>query len=234
MAGERQEEKLATTLARMARDLLSRESVQQTLDRIVAYGIELVEGCDRAGIMVVRKGQVHTLAFSDEQARESDVIQGELGEGPCWDAARQGRESYLVPDMEADADRWPRYGPRARALGIRSMLGFKLFTDAEELGALNLYSSRTGAMTERSEQIGWLLASHAAIAFSSARSDAYLHQAIDSRQEIGVAMGILMERHQLPATEAFNVLSRASQETNVKLREVARQVAETGQDPRTS
>jgi AmiR/NasT family two-component response regulator len=111
------------------------------------------------------------------------------------------------------------------------MLGFKLFTDEEELGALNIYSSRAGALTERSEQVGWLLASHAAVAFSSARADAHLHGAISSRQDIGIAMGILMERHKLSADEAFGVLSRASQRTNTKLREVARKVTETGEDP---
>jgi GAF domain-containing protein len=234
MAGERQSEELATALARMARDLLSQDSLQETLARIVTYAQDLVDGCERAGIMLVSKGTVHTLAFSDDEARTSDRIQGELGEGPCFDAARSGQESYLIPDMAADADRWPRYGPRALELGIRSMLGFKLFTDEDNLGALNLYSSRPGALSDRSEQIGLLLASHAAIAFSSARSDAGLHVAISSRQDIGIALGILMERHKLSADEAFSILSRASQDTNTKLRKVARRVAETGEAPGVS
>jgi GAF domain-containing protein len=231
MTGERQPEELATCLARMARDLLAQDSVQNTLDRIVTYALELVDGCERAGIMVVRKGTVHTLAASDDDARTSDLTQGELGEGPCFDAARSGQESYRIADMRTDADRWPRYGPCARRLGIQSMLGFKLFTDEETLGALNLYSSRPEALTDRSEQMGWLLASHAAVAFSSARSDADLQVAIFSRQDIGIGIGILMERHKLSAAEAFSVLSRASQNTNTKLREVARRVAETGEDP---
>ena len=234
MAGERRQEKLATALAGMARDLLAQDSLQKTLDRIVSHAQDLVEGCERAGIMLVDQGRVYTLAFSDDQARTSDRIQGELGEGPCFDAARTGKESYLVPDMTADADRWPRYAPRARELGIQSMLGFKLFTDDATLGALNLYSSRSGALTERSEQVGWLLASHAAIAFASARSDANLHGAISSRQDIGMAMGVLMERHKLSAEEAFSVLSRASQEANTKLRAVARRVVETGAEPGTA
>jgi GAF domain-containing protein len=231
MAGERRPEELATALAQMARDLLGQDSLQATLDRIVTYSQDLVAGCDRAGIMVISKGEVHTLAFSDDEARVSDRIQGELREGPCFDAASTSQEAFTVPDLEAAADRWPRYAQRARELGIRSMLGFKLFTDEENLGALNLYSSRPGALTERSEQIGWLLASHAAVAFSSARSDAHLHGAISSRQDIGIALGILMERHKLSTDEAFSVLSRASQESNTKLRDVARRVAETGEDP---
>lgn len=231
MGNGRQPEELATELARMARDLLSQDSLQNTLDRIVRYALDLVDGCERAGIMMVSKGKVLTLAFSDEEARTSDRVQGELGEGPSFDAARGGQESYLIPDLTAEAGRWPRYGPYARKLGIGSVLGFKLFTEEETLGALNLYASRPGALDQRSEQMGWLLASHAAVAIASARSDADLHRAVSSRQEIGIAVGILMERHKLSADEAFTVLSRASQDTNTKLREVARRVAETGEDP---
>ena len=107
------------------------------------------------------------------------------------------------------------------------MLAFKLFTDDENLGALNFYSSRPGAFTARSEQIGWLLASHAAVAFSSARSDASLHLAISSHQDVGVAVGILMERHKLSAKVAFSALQQSSQEHNTKLRKVARRITET-------
>src|SRR3569833_3379166 len=107
----------------MARDLLAQDSLQKTLDRIVSHALDLVEGCERAGIMLVDQGRVYTLAFSDDQARTSDRIQGELGEGPCFDAAHTGKESYLVPDMAADADRWPRYAPRARGRGGRGGRG---------------------------------------------------------------------------------------------------------------
>lgn len=231
MEGERQPEELATALARMARDLLSQDSLQATLNRIVFWAQELVDGCDRAGIMVVSRGEVHALAFSDDEARTSDRIQGELGEGPCFDAARSGRESYRVPDMESDAGRWPRYGPRALELGIRSMLAFKLFTDEATLGALDLYSSRPGALTDRSEQIGFLLASHAAVAFSSAQSDANLHAAITSHRDIGVAVGILMERHKVSPDAAFSLLADASQRTNTKLRDVASRLVATGEVP---
>jgi transcriptional regulator with GAF, ATPase, and Fis domain len=231
MTDERRSEELATALARMARDLLAQDSLQDTLNSIVAHAVELVDGCEGAGIMVVRKGRVHTLAATGDRARRSDRIQGELGEGPCFDAVCTGTESYLVKDMAEDASRWPRYAPRARELGVGSMLGFKLFTEHENLGALNLYSARAGALTERSEQTGWLLASHAAVAFASARSDADLQGAISTRQDIGVAMGILMERHRISADEAFETLATASQNHNIKLREVARRVAETGLDP---
>jgi GAF domain-containing protein len=231
MANDEVPVELATALAQMARDLLAQDSLQQTLDRIVAHAVDLVDGCENAGILVIRGGREHTLAATDEVVYESDRIQGEVGEGPCLDAARTGAESYRIEDMDTEGERWPRYSPHARRLGIASMIGFKLFTEEETLGSLDLYSSKPGSLTEYSEQIGWLLASHAAVAFANARADADLHLAISSRQDIGIAIGILMERHKISSEQAFAVLSRASQERNIKLRDVARRVAETGEAP---
>lgn len=231
MTDVRRPEELATALAGMAHDLLAQGSLQQTLDRIVGHAVELVDGCQDAGIMVIHKGVVHTLAASDDKIRTSDRIQGELSEGPCFEAVSTGTESYLIPDMQASVGRWPRYRPHARELGIGGILGFKLFTEDETLGALNLYSSRPGVFGERSEQIGWLVASHAAVAFASARTVANLHIAISSRQEIGIAVGMIMERDRVSSEEAFAVLVKASQERNIKMRELARRVTETRQDP---
>lgn len=123
------------------------------------------------------------------------------------------------------------YVPEARKLGIGSMIGFLLYTADDNLGALNLYSPHPGAFTDRSEQIGWLLASHAAVAFSSARTHAQLNTALETRHEIGEAIGILMGRHKLTEDQAFAVLRKASQEHNIKLRDIARTVTETGDTP---
>lgn len=215
----------------MARALLAQETVQQTLDLIVDHAVRLVAGCTGASIMVIHNGQVHTLASTSSVASTSDRTQGELGEGPCFDAIRQGQEAFRVADLTTGADRWHRFGPMARELGIRSMMGFLLFTEESNLGALDLYSDTRGAFTERSEQVGWVLASHAAVAFASARSDEQLHQAIASRQDIGVALGIMMERYKISQQQAFAVLRKASQNQNIKLREIARTVIETGEIP---
>lgn len=108
-------------------------------------------------------------------------------------------------------------------------MGFLLFNEQETFGALNLYSSQPHAFTERSERVGWVFASHAAVAFASARNDAQLHEAIETRQEIGEALGIAMERYKLSEQRAFEVLKRLSQNNNVKLRDIARQIVETGE-----
>ncbi|MFG3550717.1 GAF and ANTAR domain-containing protein [Streptomyces sp. NPDC047725] len=220
----------AQEMASLARDLLAQESVNDTLKRITSSAIELVEGCDAAGILVLRGGRVQSLAPTEQLVVDSDRLQERVGEGPCFDAARtsEGARQFRIADFTAEARRWPRYVPEARALGLGSMMGILLFTEDEDLGALDFYSRRPGAFTEASETAGWLLASHAAVAFSSARTQAQLEEAIGTRHIVGEAMGILMGSHRLTEDQAFAALRRHSQDHNVKLRDVARQVCERG------
>ncbi|MFF0740431.1 GAF and ANTAR domain-containing protein [Streptomyces sp. NPDC004111] len=223
-------ERFAQQMASMARDLLAQESVTATLERITASATELVEGCDAAGILVVRDAKVESLAPTDQLVVDSDRLQERLGEGPCFDAAREPHEDrvFRIADLTGEQHRWPAYAPRARELGVGSMMGFLLFTVDETLGALNLYSREPGAFTPVSETAGLLLASHAAVAFSSARTHAQLEHAVATRHTIGEAMGILMGSRHLTEEQAFDVLRRYSQENNVKLREVARRVCAQG------
>ncbi|MEV3972986.1 GAF and ANTAR domain-containing protein [Streptomyces sp. NPDC050698] len=213
-------------MALLARDLVARESVQETLDAIAAAAMELVEGCDAAGILTVSKGRTKTLSVCGDVVTESDRLQGEFGEGPCFDAARRmdGKRLFRIADMTRPQPSWPRYSRAARDLGIGSMTGVLLYTDDEDFGALNLYSFRPGAFGEDIEAAGWLLASHAAVALATARTVDQLEHAMETRHAIGEAMGILMERHQLGEDEAFGVLRRISQDHNLKLRDVARRV----------
>lgn len=220
----------AQQMATLARDLLAQTSVDATLERITGSAVELVEGCDAAGILMLHDKKVRTLAPTDRLVIDSDRLQEQLGEGPCFDAARtkDGERVFRIPDFTREQPRWPDYAPRALRLGVGSMMGFLLYTEDEELGALNIYSRRPGAFTEAGELAGWLLASHAAVSFSSARTHAQMEQALGTRHMIGEAMGILMGSHDLTEDGAFDVLRRYSQERNIKLREVARLICEQG------
>lgn len=225
-------EDFATRLADMARTLLAQDSVQGTLDQIVRYAVELVDGCEHAGVLVIEKRKrVRTLAATGDLVHTSDRLQQDSGEGPCFDAARRAHEVYRINDMTTTVEGWPRYAPCARELGVGSMMGFLLFTEDDDLGALNMYSAQPKMFTEHSERVGWLLASHAAVAFSSARSHAQLHAALEARNEIGEALGIIMERYRVAEEEAFAVLRKSSQDHNLKLRDIARRVAATGEIP---
>ncbi|MET7292958.1 GAF and ANTAR domain-containing protein [Streptomyces griseoloalbus] len=220
----------ARQMASMARDLLAEQTLDATLEQITCSAVELVDGCDASGILVLRRDRVSSLAPTEQLVTDSDRLQESLREGPCFDAARPDTSErvFRIPDFTEDSERWPHFVPRCRELGVGSMMGFLLYTREEELGALNMYSRKPGAFTEDSETAGWLLASHAAVAFSSAQSDAQLQEALATRHTIGEAMGILMGRHHITEDQAFEILRTQSQRTNTKLREVARRVCETG------
>jgi transcriptional regulator with GAF, ATPase, and Fis domain len=216
----------AAQMALLARDLLSQPSVQATLDKIVQSAVELVDGCDEAGILAVREGRAVTVAAHGSTVRDCDRVQGELGEGPCFDLARdKGDERvYRIADLTRPQPTWERFAVEARRLGMGSMTGVLLYTDHQDFGALNLYAHEPGAFGKDIETAGWLLASHAAVALSSNRTIDQLQHAMDSRHAIGEAMGILMERHRLTEDDAFGVLRRISQQHNIKLRDVAQRV----------
>ncbi|WP_369195668.1 GAF and ANTAR domain-containing protein [Streptomyces djakartensis] len=224
----------AQEMASMARDLLAQDSVETTLERITSSATRLVEGCDAAGVLLLHGTRVESLAATHDLVVQSDRLQERLEEGPCFDAARAGSGSgaqdrvFRIADVTAEQTRWPAYAAGAGDLGLGSMMGFLLYTEDEEFGALNLYAKRPGSFSQDSETAGWLLASHAAVAVSSARSHAQMEQAMATRHTIGEAMGILMGSHNLSEKQAFDVLRRYSQEKNVKLREVARLVCEKG------
>lgn len=220
----------AQQMASMARDLLAEHTLDSTLQQISRSAVDLVEGCDASGILVLRGDEVSSLAPTEQLVTESDRLQEMLREGPCFDAARPDRTErvFRIPDFTEQPDRWPAFVPRCRELGVGSMMGFLLYTREEELGALNMYSRKPGMFTEDSETAGWLLASHAAVAFSTALTDSQMQEAIATRHLIGEAMGILMGRHQVTEDQAFDILRTQSQRTNTKLRDVARRVCETG------
>ncbi len=149
----------------------------------------------------------------------ADAVMSEVGEGPCLDALLQHR-IIRVDDMRGEP-RWPLFAPRAAALGALSMLAFPLFVKDDSLCALNLYAGEADAFTDESEHVGRLLAAHAAVAYSGAQREENLLAAIETRDLIGQAVGLLMERYSITSSRSFETLVRFSRQTNRKLRDVA-------------
>ena len=108
------------------------------------------------------------------------------------------------------------------------MLCLQLFVHEDTLGALDLLAGEESAFTDESEHIGLLLASHAAIAAAGAQKLEHATIALATRDIIGQAKGILMERFKLTADQAFDVLAKVSQDTNRKLYAVAEDLTRTG------
>ena len=111
-------------------------------------------------------------------------------------------------------------------------MGFLLYTNGRDnLGALDMYSTRPGAFDAVSEHVGWVMASHAAVALSSARHEENMDRALATSRTIGEAVGVVMSRYKLSEDAAFETIRRVSQTSNVKLRELAETIVSVGELP---
>ena len=221
---------LAQRFSDLARTLLAEDTVGATLDRMTTLAVAAVGPCELATITLAGDHRLTTPAGSSELAIHIDELQAEVGQGPCLDAMREHRV-LVVDDLQSDA-RWPLFSAAAARLGVRSVMGFRLYVGEQTLGALNLYSSQPAAFhgDDTARQTASIFASHAAIALFTAQSQASLETALQTRDVIGQAKGILMARHGLTADQAFERLREASQVQNRTLRSIAAQIAYTGAD----
>ena len=215
----------AEEFAQIARMLPVGTDLEATLARICALAVERIDGCVHAGVSLAERRRISTRGATDDVAARVDAVQYATNEGPCLDAIRQ-HEICHAADLSAET-RWPLFAPAVvESTGVRSVLSFRLFVDRVTLGALNLYSRRPDAFDDHvAAEWGSVFATHAAVALRSAQDSQGMTQALESRATIGVAMGMLMARQGMTQQEAFDVLRRASQRLNVKLRTIASQVA---------
>jgi GAF domain-containing protein len=217
----------ARSLDILARALhVKNAELQPTLEAIVSTATRMLSPALYAGLTVFSGGKFTPLACSGETPLLLDRLQQELGDGPCIDAAKD-QSIFRIEDTGRDG-RWPQFSAAAMRLNVRSMLCVPLWIDERSLGALSLYASQVAAFTDLHERVTTLLATFAALALAEAQRADQLHDALESRDVIGQAKGILMERHSITADAAFGVLSRVSQAENVKLAEIARQLVQTG------
>ncbi|UOY03164.1 GAF and ANTAR domain-containing protein [Blastococcus sp. PRF04-17] len=225
------ENNLGEIMGQLARSLQDEHGdVEGTLQTITSTAVGSIPGAEHCTISyVIGRHTVEPRAATGPLPQRIDEMQNRVREGPCLDAVWE-HETVRIDDMRAE-ERWPQYTAEAAKLGVLSALSFQLFVTGDNLGALNLYAERPHAFHEGSEDVGLVFASHAAVALAGARHEANLQRAVSSRDVIGQAKGILMERFKLTADQAFAVLSRTSQETNRKLIDIARELAETGDLP---
>lgn len=214
------------SIAEAARTINHPRTLDETLQTIVRVARNSVPGFDQVGISTLcSNGDVETQAHAGDLVLQLDKVQYDLGEGPCVDTLRD-QHVVTAPSIRHD-QRWPRYVPEAVALGLRCQLAVKLYLDDEgTLGGLNLYSTVSDEVSEEAEAIAHLFATHAAIALGHARERENLNEALQTRQLIGQAVGILMERFEMSEDRAFSFLVRASSHGNVKLREVAQELVD--------
>jgi len=220
---------LRRSLARLASIRFGDASVDEVLGLIVSLAGETISGVDGASLTVRRQGLLETPHYTHEALLALDEAQYEAGEGPCLEALDGGAVVHGTDGL----DRWPALAARAGSMGIRSVLSEPLECGPEVLASLNLYS-RAASFDDEAKEVSALFAGPAATAFANAAAYAAaaklnenLREAIATREIIGEAKGILMARQGCTSDEAFDILRRASQRTNRKLRDIAVELVET-------
>ena len=229
---ETQDVELAETFAEVARALLDEGDVEATLHRICQLAVETIEACECAGISIVRGSHIRALATTNDVPAMVDGIQSETQQGPCIDAIKE-HEVFFTGSLSGET-RWPEFSRRAHdESGIESILSVRLFAREDTMGALNLYSSQPDAFDSHDMAVASVFAAHAAVALATAQHEEQLEAKAGSRDIIGMAKGIIMARQAVSEEEAFDMLRRASQRMNVKLRDLAERVVHGPEGPVT-
>ncbi|MDT5023570.1 MAG: hypothetical protein QOI33_4094 [Mycobacterium sp.] len=217
---------LAHRMAELARSVAAPRDIDDVLNGITASAVELITGADVAGVLLVSKaGKFESLYGTSDLIYEADRLQKKHEAGPCVDAALK-ELVVRVDDFETET-RWPQYAHEVCKLGFRSSISFKLYTGDRTAGALNVFSRKPHSFDADAEVIGSILAAHAAAAILASRDSQQLQAALLSRDLIGQAKGILMERFTIDAIGAFEMLRKLSQQMNVRLAEIAQRVVDT-------
>ncbi len=227
---------ISQRVAELTRTLFAQEDLEQSLCKTAHLAVGAIPHCDAASVTMTDGSGHHTRCSTDEVAKRVDYHQYDAAEGPCLDAIRLG-ESVLVKDLSHADDRWPRFVPCAVDEGMVSAYALPLSVSERLVGALNLYSL-SGPFDEGDAQPAEALSAQAAVTLVNAQAYhqarqlvGHLEEALKSRDVIGQAKGIIMERERCTADQAFATLRWVSQTRNVKLRDVAEMVVLTGAWP---
>ena len=228
---------LALAFASIAEQLYDADTYDEVLTRIAAAAVATVTGSQSASVTLLEDGHYRTAGSTDLSAAGADQAQYDAGEGPSLDAL----SLPLVDAPEFPDVRWPLLGAHPGEYGVQSAISYHLATSNREGGvdraaSLNIYALTPDAFDQAAHEIGTILAAHASLAARAVGEratlealDRHLEQALLSRDVIGQAKGILMERLKTTPEDAFDILKRSSQRLNLKLREVARGLTETGE-----
>jgi hypothetical protein len=235
-AGDVAASPLGRQFEQLARSLLGADTVAGVLTHVVRVTFELIPHADLVS-MTLRSadGHLHTPVGTDPVGEELDALQDRYRQGPCFDAARLPGLGYTHSPHLITDPRWPRFGPEAAGRGYLSVLSTPLLPDITSprlSGALNIYSREKDRLgDELTRDRALLLATHASLAVANTEAvriaelrATQLRRALDTRDVIGQAKGILMRHRGINAEEAFDLLRRTSQDLNVKLASLAETV----------
>jgi transcriptional regulator with GAF, ATPase, and Fis domain len=205
--------------------------IDDTLKGVTESCVDLIDGVESADVLLVAGPDLFkSVAATSPLAVEIDDLQKGFREGPCLDAAVD--TSIVMCNDLRDDPRWPRFSEAAVAAGVHSLMSFQLYTHNSRMGALNLFGAKPDVFTVENEAIGAMLATHAATALIADDERLQFQSALASRDIIGQAKGMIMERFDVDAVRAFELLRRLSQNSNTRLASVAEELISRGPEPK--
>lgn len=205
----------------------STTDVDAVVSDLTARALRSVPGAQHVGITLVNRGDVRTVAATSKHAEMLDEIQQRHDEGPCL-PSEHDRSVVRIDDTTLES-RWPAYCRDVVELTpIRSVLSFELFTQLKTIAALTIAAERPHAFDDEAVELGLIYATGTTLAWDAARRREHFRRALASRDVIGQAKGIIMQRFKIDDSRAFALLKQLSQTSNTPVSVVARQLVESG------
>jgi GAF domain-containing protein len=221
------EHRIATTFVDLADTLVTDFDVIDFLHTLATRSVELL-GANAAGIMLAdHRGELHVMASSTEEARLLELYELQNDEGPCLDCYRTGRPVARedLPTMHAA---WPAFTPRLQQLGYRSAQALPMRLRNETIGALNLFRTEPGRLSDADLGIGQAMADVATVGLLQERAIAarellatQLQAALTSRVVLEQAKGMLAQRAGLTLDQAFHLMRGYARSNNRRLSDIA-------------
>lgn len=222
-------DELSPVLSEMGGLIVSEESIETTMQRIVDL-VARVTPQAQAGITMVEGKGYRTSAATSDLVRELDAVQYAHGEGACLSAIATREMTRLDPTHDG---KWPGFSKAVAERGVKEVTAVPLIVRNDVIGALNLYCVGGSGLSEDEVESLQKFAKQASVALhnsfmysQSVRLSEQLQEALGSRAVIDQAKGILMEREHVSPDEAFEMLKQASQNLNIKVREIAQRIVD--------
>ncbi|MEU8221751.1 GAF and ANTAR domain-containing protein [Kribbella sp. NPDC048915] len=202
------------------------------LDRLATRCNELLDVSACGILLVDHLGALNLVAASSAQARMVELGQLQNLEGPCLDAFTTGRPVQYA-DLRAESAPWPRFTAAALEAGYLAVHAIPMRLRDSTLGAVNLFSSRSGPLDEDTVLLAQALADAATIGIVHQRTlerhetvTEQLQTALNSRILIEQAKGYLSHSLSLDVDMAFDILRKYARANNRRLTDVATEVVE--------
>ena len=226
------EQDLAAAFVDLADTLVSDYDVADLLCRLVEHTVRLLDAAEAGLLLSDQRGGLHLMASTSEKAKLLELFQLQADEGPCLDCYHSG-VMMAVDDLAAESARWPTFAPVALAQGYVAVHAFPMRLREITIGALNLFSSRAGALPEGDRHVAQALADVATIGLLQERAIhlnqelvAQLEGALASRVVIEQAKGVLAEQGGMDMDAAFRVLRAYARQSNRRLADIAHDVVD--------